>query len=65
MEKILIAVIIIACWSYKEQKQPTFKDIAEDPVILAPGAEGEWDAGALGSMTLVKVNGVYPHVYGY
>jgi predicted GH43/DUF377 family glycosyl hydrolase len=39
-----------------------FTDYAEDPVILAPGAKGAWDAGALGSMTVIKVNGVY-HMY--
>lgn len=30
--------------------------------ILKPGDEGEWDAGALGSMTVVQANGMY-HLY--
>lgn len=30
--------------------------------VLVPGDEGEWDAGALGSMTVVKAGGVY-HMY--
>jgi predicted GH43/DUF377 family glycosyl hydrolase len=39
-----------------------FVDYAEDPVVLTMGADGEFDAGALGSMTIVKVAGVY-HMY--
>jgi predicted GH43/DUF377 family glycosyl hydrolase len=39
-----------------------FTDYAKDPVVLAPGSKGEWDAGALGSMTLLKVDDVY-HMY--
>ncbi len=38
-----------------------FKPYVGNPII-SPGAEGEWDAGALGSMTVVKVHGVY-HMY--
>jgi predicted GH43/DUF377 family glycosyl hydrolase len=39
-----------------------FTDYAEDPVVLAPGADGEWDAGALGSMNILKVGDTY-HMY--
>jgi hypothetical protein len=38
-----------------------FKPYDGNPV-LSPGKKGAWDAGALGSMTVVKVNGVY-HLY--
>jgi hypothetical protein len=33
-----------------------------DNPVLAPGKEGEWDAGALGSMSVLEVDGVY-HMY--
>ena len=33
-----------------------------DNPVLQPGAKGEWDAGALGSMTVLKVGGVF-HLY--
>jgi len=39
-----------------------FADYAEYPVVLTMGADGEFDAGALGSMTFVEVEGVY-HMY--
>lgn len=38
-----------------------FKPYAGNPV-LSPGRKGEWDAGALGSMTVIQVKGVY-HLY--
>jgi len=30
--------------------------------VIKPGKKGHWDAGALGSMSVVKVNGIY-HMY--
>jgi len=33
-----------------------------DNPLLRPGAKGEWDAGALGSMTVLKVGEVF-HLY--
>ena len=38
-----------------------FKPYEGNPV-LAPGGKGTWDAGALGSMTVVKVKDIY-HLY--
>lgn len=38
-----------------------FKPYAGNP-LLSPGPEGSWDAGAIGSMTVLNVNGVY-HMY--
>ena len=32
--------------------------------IIRPGAPGEWDAGALGSMSAMKVGDGYPLYYG-
>ena len=31
--------------------------------VISPGEKGSWDAGALGSMTVVKVGGVYQMYY--
>jgi len=39
----------------------TWKPYRNNPVIK-PGKKGSWDAGALGSMTVVKVGGIY-HMY--
>ena len=38
-----------------------FKEYPENPV-LKPGLPGSWDAGALGSMTILKVDNLY-HLY--
>ena len=32
-----------------------FVNYAEDPIVLSPGIKGEWDAGAVGTMAVVKV----------
>jgi len=49
----------------KSAKKMGFTNYAEDPVVLTMGADGEFDAGALGSMTIVKVAGVYHMYYDY
>lgn len=36
--------------------------VYEQNPILSPGTPGEWDAGAIGSMTVAKVDGMY-HMY--
>ena len=62
MRKILISAMLTASIGCNQEAPLKFKDYAEDPVVLAPGAKGEWDAGALGSMTLLKADDVY-HMY--
>jgi hypothetical protein len=45
-----------------EEKSTTrFKVYHSNPVIK-PGGKGQWDAGALGSMSVLKVGGVF-HMY--
>ena len=56
---IAINIILLGCQSNTVIK---FKDYAQDPVVLTMGDEGEWDAGAMGSMTIVEVQGIY-HMY--
>jgi len=43
-------------------KNMGFVDYAKNPVVLTMGEDNEFDAGALGSMSVVKVNDVY-HMY--
>jgi len=37
-------------------------EIYTNNLVLRPGAKGEWDAGALGSMTVLKAGQVF-HIY--
>jgi len=37
-------------------------EYADNPVVLAPGAAGEWDAGAIGSTCILKVDDTF-HAY--
>lgn len=62
MKKLFFPALILAVLGCNDQKQPAFKDVAENPVVLAPGINGEWDAGALGSMTVIKVRDTF-HMY--
>lgn len=36
----------------------TFKDYKDNPVLL-PGKDGAWDAGALGTMSVLKVGDLF------
>ena len=56
---ILVLALIVTCKSQIENK---FVDYSDNPVVLTMGAKGTWDAGALGSMTIVKVDNIY-HMY--
>jgi hypothetical protein len=63
MKKILTAAIILSLLAFvKFRQEGKFKDYAKNPVVLAPGAAGEWDAGAIGSVSVIKVNNLY-HLY--
>jgi len=56
---ILVLTLIVTCKSQIENK---FVDYSDNPVVLASGAEGEWDSGAIGSTCILKVGDTF-HAY--
>ena len=63
MKKIITAMIFISAFSFaKSQDRKGFEDHTGNPIVLAPGSEGEWDAGAIGSVTVIKVKNKF-HMY--
>jgi hypothetical protein len=41
---------------------PGFKSYSSDPIVLTMGRRGEWDAGALGTMSVIRVGALF-HMY--
>jgi hypothetical protein len=63
MKKVIAAGLICMMLAFAGNRPPgKFKDYAVNAVVLSCGAKGEWDAGAIGSVSVIKVNNVY-HVY--
>lgn len=62
MKNSILLTVILIFIGCSNQNQPAFKELAKDTVVLAPGLNGEWDAGALGSMTVVKAKDTF-HMY--
>ncbi len=62
---LLFVVLFISCIENKvlpdEESTTDFKAYETNPVIKQ-GGKGQWDAGALGSMSVLKVDGVF-HMY--
>ena len=61
MKNIISAVMLLAGAGVMHC-QGQFKDYSKNAVVLAPGGEGEWDAGAIGSVSVIKVNDIF-HLY--
>lgn len=57
MKKITVITILgLALFAgCKSQRMHKFIDYSDNPVVLAPGLAGEWDAGAIGSAAYLKV----------
>src|SRR3954462_9694185 len=57
---VLVLSLVSQCFAADRGKG--FVDYADDATVLVPGALGEWDAGAIGSVSLTEVHGTY-HMY--
>lgn len=63
MKKTFFFIIGFSAFSFGRcQERNGFKDYAKNPVVLATGAAGEWDAGAIGSVSVIKAGTLY-HLY--
>jgi predicted GH43/DUF377 family glycosyl hydrolase len=58
---ILFYSALAGCQTEKDEDYSLWEEYVDNPVIKT-GEEGSWDAGALGSMTVVKANNNY-HMY--
>jgi predicted GH43/DUF377 family glycosyl hydrolase len=56
---MLVFALFVTC---KSQKAHKFVDYSDNPVVLEPGIEGEWDSGAIGSTCILKVDDTF-HAY--
>jgi predicted GH43/DUF377 family glycosyl hydrolase len=57
---LISMVVLTGCWS-RQSVQMT--DTADHPVVLEPGVNGEWDAGAIGSTCILRVGNTYHAFY--